>query len=149
MAKYIYDNKNWTDFTWDDKVISALFGEVRLMQGKIIGQMNALGFSAKEETTLNLLTLDVMKSSAIEGEILNYDQVRSSIAKRLRINVAGILPSSHYVEEVVQMTLDATKPTIYHFMRSVFLDGTQHSFQRAIVLFIKLKLRNIEQKKCR
>lgn len=47
MAKYIYEHKNWTDFTWDDKAINGVFGEVRLMQGKIIGQMNALGFSAK------------------------------------------------------------------------------------------------------
>lgn len=71
MAKYIYEHKNWTDFSWDDRAIIALFGEVRLMRGKIIGQMNALGFSAKEEATLTTLTLDVVKSSEIEGELLN------------------------------------------------------------------------------
>ena len=89
MGKYIYEQKNWTDFYWDDKVISALFGEVRLMQGKIIGQMNSIGFSAKEEATLTTLTLDVVKSSEIEGELLNYEQVRSSIARRLGVNAAG------------------------------------------------------------
>lgn len=76
MAKYIYEHKNWTNFLWQDKAISAIFGEVRLMQGKIIGQMNALGFSAKEEVTLTSFTLDVVKSSEIEGELLNYEQVR-------------------------------------------------------------------------
>ena len=67
MAKYIYEYKNWTDFTRENKVNNAIFGEVRWIQGKIIGQMNALGFSAKQETTLNALTLDVVKSSEIEG----------------------------------------------------------------------------------
>ena len=109
MAKYIYEHKNWTDFTWLDKAINAVFGEVRLMQGKIIGQMNALGFSAKEEATLTALTLDVVKSSEIEGEILNYDQVRSSIARRLGINTAGLVPSSRHIEGVVEMMLDATQ----------------------------------------
>ncbi len=109
MAKYIYEHKNWIDFTWDDKAINAIFGEVRLMQGKIIGQMNALGFSAKAEATLTALTLDVVKSSEIEGELLNYDQVRSSIARRLGINTAGLVPSSRHVEGVVEMMLDATQ----------------------------------------
>jgi Fic family protein len=109
MAKYIYEHKNWTDFTWDDKAINAVFGEVRLMQGKIIGQMNALGFSAKEEATLTALTLDVVKSSEIEGELLNYEQVRSSIARRLGINTAGLVPSNRHIEGVVEMMLDATQ----------------------------------------
>jgi Fic family protein len=82
MAKYIYQFKDWTDFTWDDRAINAVFGEVRSMQGKLIGQMNAMGFSDKIEATLSALTLDVVKSSEIEGELLNYDQVRSSIARR-------------------------------------------------------------------
>jgi len=60
MAKYIYEYKNWTDFTWENDVVHSIFGEVRWIQGKIIGQMNALGFSAKEEATLNALTLDVV-----------------------------------------------------------------------------------------
>ena len=109
MAKYIYEYKNWTDFSWQDKVINVLFGEVRLMQGKIIGQMNALGFSAKEEATLTALTLDVVKSSEIEGESLNFDQVRSSIARRLGINTAGLIPSNRNIEGVVEMMLDATQ----------------------------------------
>lgn len=109
MAKYIYEHKNWTDFTWNEKAINAVFGEVRLMQGKIIGQMNALGFSAKEEATLTTLTLDVVKSSEIEGELLNYHQVRSSIARRLGINTAGLVAGSRHVEGIVEMMLDATQ----------------------------------------
>lgn len=109
MAKYIYENQNWTDFSWQDKVINVVFGEVRLMQGKIIGQMNTFGFFAKEEATLNTLTLDIVKSSEIEGELLNYDQVRSSIARRLGINTAGLVSSSRHIEGVVEMMLDATQ----------------------------------------
>ncbi len=109
MARYIYEHKNWTDFIWVDKAINVMFGEVRFMQGKIIGQMNALGFSAKEEATLTALTLDVVKSSEIEGELLNYDQVRSSIARRLGMNSAGLVPSNRHIEGVVEMMLDATQ----------------------------------------
>jgi len=71
--------------------------------------MNTLGFSAKEEATLTVLTLDVVKSGEIEGEMLNYDQVRSSIARRLGINMAGLVPSSRHIEGVVEMMLDATQ----------------------------------------
>jgi len=109
MAKYIYEHKNWTDFLWQDKAINVIFGEVRLMQGKLLGQMSALGFSAKEEASLASLTLDVVKSSEIEGELLNYEQVRSSIARRLGISAAGLLPSSRHIEGVVEMMLDATQ----------------------------------------
>lgn len=109
MAKYIYQHKDWTNFSWKDKAINTIFGEVKLMQGKIIGQMNALGFSAKEEATLTNLTLDVVKSSEIEGELLNYDQVRSSIARRLGINTAGLVPSSRHIEGIVEMMLNATQ----------------------------------------
>jgi len=109
MKKYIYEYKNWTDFSWQDKVINVVFGEVRHMQGRIIGQMNALGFSDKEEATLTALTLDIVKSSEIEGESLNYEQVRSSIARRLGINIAGLLPSTRHIEGVVEMMLDATQ----------------------------------------
>ena len=109
MEKYIYEYKNWTDFSWNDKAINAVFGMVRLMQGNIIGQMNALGFSAKEEVTLTALTLDVVKSSEIEGELLNYDQVRSFIARRLGINTAGLVSGNRHIKGVVEMMLDATQ----------------------------------------
>lgn len=109
MVKYIYQYENWTDFTWQEIKINAIFGEVRNLQGKIIGQMNTLGFATKAEATLTTLTFDVIKSSEIEGENLDYDQVRSSIARRLGINAAGLVPTSRNVEGVVEMMLDATQ----------------------------------------
>lgn len=109
MARYIYEYDKWTEFTWDDKQISVVLGKVRHLQGKIFGQMGALGFSIKEETILSTLTLDVLKSSEIEGEILNYEQVRSSIARRLGLKYAGIVHLDRNVEGVVEMMLDATQ----------------------------------------
>jgi Fic family protein len=109
MAKYIYQQENWNDFYWNEFEINALFGEVKLLQGKLLGQVQLLGFASKEEKTLDTLTLDVLKSSEIEGERLNYEQVRSSIARRLGINTAGLVPSPRDVEGVVDMMLDATQ----------------------------------------
>ena len=109
MAKFIYEHKNWTNFTWQESRINAIFGEVRNLQGKVTGQMNTLGFATKEETTLTTLTLDVIKSSEIEGEKLDYDQVRSSIARQLGINIAGLIPANRNVDGVVEMMLDATQ----------------------------------------
>jgi len=109
MAKYIYQHKNWTNFTWDDEALELIFGEVRHLQGKIAGQMSSLGFSIQEETRLATLTMDVVKSSEIEGELLNYNQVRSSIARRLGLESGGLVPSDRNVEGVVEMMLDATQ----------------------------------------
>ncbi|MDR0618480.1 MAG: Fic family protein [Bacteroidales bacterium] len=109
MAKYIYQYGNWTDFVWDEFKINALFGEVKLVQGKLTGKIQLLGFNSKEEKTLETLTLDILKSSEIEGERLNYEQVRSSIARHLGINMAGLVPSARNVDGVVEMMLDATQ----------------------------------------
>ena len=109
MAKYIYQHDQWPDFTWNDKEINVILGKVRHLQGKILGQMGALGFSIKEEAILSTLTLDVLKSSEIEGEWLNYEQVRSSIARKLGIEYAGMVHSGRDVEGVVEMLLDATQ----------------------------------------
>ena len=109
MAKYIYQYSNWPNFTWDEKEVQLLLGKVRHLQGKIFGQVTALGFSIKEETMLTTLTLDVLKSSEIEGELLNYEQVRSSIARRLGLDYAGMVYPDRNVEGVVEMMLDATQ----------------------------------------
>ncbi len=109
MEKYIYQYNDWTQFTWQEKAINLVFGDVRNTQGKINGQMSTLGFTDKEEARLTTLTLDVVKSSEIEDELLNYDQVRSSIARRLGINTAGLVPSNRFIEGVVEMMLDATQ----------------------------------------
>lgn len=109
MAKYIYQYDQWPHFTWNDREIAVILGKVRQLQGKILGQMQAVGFTIREEALLSTLTLDVVKSSEIEGELLNVEQVRSSIAKRLGIDYAGMVNSSKDVEGVVEMMLDATQ----------------------------------------
>ena len=81
----------------------------RHQQGRLIGQMEALGFNVKEEAVLRTLTDDVLKSSEIEGEKLDADQVRSSIARRLGIDIGGLTPADRNVEGVVEMMLDATQ----------------------------------------
>jgi len=109
MARYIYQYDQWTDFKWNDKEINVILGKVRHLQGKILGQMGTLGFSLKEEAILSTLTLDILKSSEIEGELLNYEQVRSSIARKLGIEYAGMVYSDRDVDGVVEMMLDATQ----------------------------------------
>ncbi len=109
MPKYIYQYNQWPNFTWNEKRIGSILGKVRHLQGKIFGQMSNIGFTLKEETYLSTLILDVLKSSEIEGEFLNYEQVRSSIAQKLGIETSGIIHVSRDVEGVVEMMLDATK----------------------------------------
>ena len=109
MANYIYQYNNWPNFTWNEQEVQLILGKVRHLQGKIFGQVSALGFSVKEETMLTTLTLDVLKSSEIEGKLLNYEQVRSSIAKKLGLEYAGMVYPDRNVEGVVDMLLDATQ----------------------------------------
>lgn len=109
MSLYIHQRKNWPQFSWDEAALSTVLGEVRYIQGKITGRMEAFGFTSKSETILKTLTEDVLKSSEIEGEVLGREEVRSSIARRLGIEIAGLVPSDRNVDGVVEMTLDATQ----------------------------------------
>jgi Fic family protein len=106
---FVHQRQNWSDFKWDNNKIVLLLGNVRHLQGKLLGQMESLGFSLKEEAVLTTLTLDVLKSTEIEGEILNKDQVCSSIARKLGITVNRMVASSRNVDGVVEMMLDATQ----------------------------------------
>jgi Fic family protein len=106
---YIYQLKNWPNFTWDQEKITSELTLVRHLQGRLLGRMEGMGFNFQAETNLNTLTLDILKSSEIEGEILNPDQVRSSIARRLGMDIAGVVPADRHVEGVVEMMLDATQ----------------------------------------
>lgn len=106
---YIYQKSDWPQFTWNAEAISVRLGEVRHRQGRILGLMQGLGFQLQEEAVLSTLTLDVIKSSEIEGEVLNPEQVRSSIARRLGIEIAGAVPAERDVEGIVEMMLDATQ----------------------------------------
>lgn len=109
MAIYIYQLPHWPRFVWDQEIISPLVAGIRSRQGRLLGRMEALGFQLKAEANLQTLTLDVLKSSEIEGELLDADQVRSSIARRLGMDIAGLVPSDRHVEGVVEMLLDATQ----------------------------------------
>lgn len=109
MTKYIYQHKQWPDFQWDANVFSTLLASVRFKQGRLIGQMENLGFQLQKEATVMAMTEEVIKSSEIEGEILDVAQVRSSIARRMGIDVAGIIPSDRQVDGVVEMMMDATQ----------------------------------------
>lgn len=106
---YIHQLKDWPAFTWNTDAIVKRLGEVRQRQGRILGLMSSAGFKLQENAVLDTLTLDVTKSSEIEGERLNSDQVRSSIARRLGIELAGAIPTDRSVEGVVEMMLDATQ----------------------------------------
>ena len=109
MALYIYQLKDWPHLTWNEEKLINLLGEVRHKQGKLLGRMHTIGFHLQSEATLQILTLDVIKSSEIEGEILDMDQVRSSIARRLGMDIAGLVPADRNVDGVVEMMLDATQ----------------------------------------
>ncbi|MCK4661891.1 MAG: Fic family protein [Bacteroidales bacterium] len=109
MKIYVYQQDNWPDFTWNNETLLVLLGKVRNLQGKLIGKMESLGFELRSEATLETLTLDVLKSTEIEGEILNPEQVRSSIARRLGMDISGLVFSDRNVDGVVDMTIDATQ----------------------------------------
>lgn len=106
---WIYEHKDWPHFSWDQQAITPHLIKVRHIQGRLLGRMQGLGFDLKLEASLNTLTSDVLKSSAIEGEILNPEEVRSSIARRLGMDIAGLVPASRDVEGIVEMMLDATQ----------------------------------------
>jgi Fic family protein len=106
---YIHQKSSWPTFRWDIEAVSTLLASVRNKQGKLIGRMESLGFTLQKEAVLQTLTLDALKSNEIEGEILDADQVRSSIARRLGIDIATSAPFNRNVEGVIEMLLDATQ----------------------------------------
>jgi Fic family protein len=119
---YIHELKHWPDFTWDAEAILIRLGEVRHRQGHILGLMSSAGFKLKENALLDTLTLDVTKSSEIEGEKLNSDQVRSSIARRLGIEIGGVTPADRNVDGVVDMMLNATQKYSDHLTADRLFD---------------------------
>ena len=109
MTRYIHQLPEWPRFHWDQVALAAPLADIRHRQGRLLGRMEGLGFSLQKEAELETLTLDVLKSSEIEGEELNPDQVRSSIARRLGLETAGTVAAERDVEGVVEMMLDATQ----------------------------------------
>lgn len=109
METFIHQKDKWPEFTWNSNDFLDLLSEARNLQGRLFGKMETFGFDLRNEALLDTLTLDVLKSSEIEGEFLNPDQVRSSIARRLGMEIAGAVESDRNVEGVVEMMLDATQ----------------------------------------
>jgi len=109
MKIYIYQQDDWPNFKWRSDEFITLLSEARNLQGRLFGKMESLGFDLRNEAFLDTLTLDVLKSSEIEGVLLNPDQVRSSIARRLGMEIAGSVESDRNVDGVVEMMLDATQ----------------------------------------
>ena len=106
---YIHELKDWPVFRWSEEALTGRLAAVRHRQGRLIGRMEALGFQLKAEAVLQTLTEDVLKSSEIEGELLDKEQVRSSIARRLGMDIGALKPADRDVEGVVEMMLDATQ----------------------------------------
>lgn len=106
---YIYQKENWPNFTWDSNAILKPLSEVRNLQGRLMGKMQGLGFELQNEAILDTLTLDVVKSSEIEGENLPKDQVRSSLARKLGLDITDSVESNRDVDGMVEMMIDATK----------------------------------------
>ena len=109
MSYYIHQKDSWPTFTWESDKFVNLLSEARNLQGRLIGRMATLGFDLRDEALLETLTLDVLKSAEIEGELLNPDQVRSSIAQRLGMEFAGLVMSDRNVDGMVEMMIDATR----------------------------------------
>lgn len=109
IEKYIYQKANWPSFLWDNEKLLNLLAEVRNLQGRLVGKMSLLGFELKNQANLEILTQDIINSTEIEGEILDKDQVRSSIARRLGLEISGLVPSERNVDSVVEIMVDATR----------------------------------------
>jgi len=128
---YIHELPDWPHFSWNQAKLAELLIQIRLQQGRLIGGMESIGFHFREETVLQTLTQDVVKSSEIEGEILDPSQVRSSVARHLGMEQAVIGPIDRSVDGVVEMILDATqnfdkaltKERLFHWHTALFPEG--------------------------
>ena len=109
MSTYIHQLPDWPRFRWDQEALAGPLAEIRHRQGRLLGRMEGLSFALQQEAELETLTLDVLKSSEIEGEKLDPEQVRSSIARRLGMDAGGTEPADRDVEGVVELMLDATQ----------------------------------------
>jgi Fic family protein len=128
---YIYQQPGWPHFTWNTENILPLLTTVRNLQGRVVGKMGVLGFELKNHANLEIITQDVLKSTEIEGQVLDADQVRSSVARRLGLDISGLVHSDRDVDGVVEMMIDATenfnspldKERLYAWHNSLFPSG--------------------------
>lgn len=106
---YLHQRNNWWEFRYDKETVMNKLGSVRVKQGLMLGRMQSMGFDFQDEAMLTTMSLELVRSCEIEGEVLNLTEVRSSIARRLGIETAGLVTASRYVDGIVEMLLDATK----------------------------------------
>lgn len=109
MGAYIHHLPDWPQFQWDRERLSSALASVRHSQGRLVGRMEALGFPLRQEAVLETLTTDVVRTSEIEGQKLDSEAVRSSLARKLGIDIGALKPADRNVEGIVEMTLDATR----------------------------------------
>lgn len=127
----MYEYKNWPNFTWATEALAGKLADVRYKQGRLLGKMENLGFELQLEASLNTITQDIIKSSAIEGENLNMNEVRSSVARRLGIDIGVSTPASRNIEGIVDIMLDAaqnfekplTKDRLFDWHSALFPTG--------------------------
>ena len=130
MARtYVHELREWPHFTWDSKALAPLLSDVRLRQGMLVGKMRSYGLTSRWNATLKVLTEETIKSSAIEGVVLDPQNVRSSLARRLRLDVGGLKThKDRYVDGVVAMMLDATQKFSKPLTKERLLDWHAHLF---------------------
>lgn len=136
MSGFIYQKRDWPTFLWNNERLITILGKVRNLQGNLMGKMETLGFELRSKATLEALTLEILTSTEIEGEILNPEQVRSSVARRLGMDIGGLIPSDRNVDGVVDMIMDAvkkysepiSKERLYNWHYSLFPTGKSGMF---------------------
>lgn len=134
---YIYQQKNWPDLYWDEQHVTRELLTIRHQQGKLIGKMNAMGFELQELAHVEMRTMDILKTSEIEGEQLDKPEVRSSVARQLGLDFPGLVRSSRQVDSLVNMMLDATEnfeksitqSRLFGWHRSLFPDGYSGAYK--------------------
>jgi len=115
---YIHENINWTEWQWSDKKLLPLVSRVRILQGCLLGNLLTLGFDLNVEEQLDAVTLEIVKTSEIEGKSLNNEQVRSSVARYLGVDDGGMPTATREIDAVVEMMLNAT----HHYQQPLLLD---------------------------
>ena len=131
MNQFIYQKQEWPKFRWDNEYLLPKIGKVRNEQGKILGFMGSIGFELRKEASFEALTIDILNTNEIEGEILNRAEVRSSLARRLGMDLVGLIPSARNVDGVVDMMVDAienneqeiSEERLYGWHSSLFPSG--------------------------
>ena len=136
---WIHEHHNWPDFSWNTERLASKLAEIRYRQGLLLGRMEMLSFELKNEASLNTLTNDIVKSSAIEGEILNPEEVRSSIASRLGLDAARLVSVNRAVDGFVEMMLDATQKFTAPLTKERLFDWHAALFPTGQVLYVVLQ----------